>query len=198
MPGAQAGPVKTKVRITGGLLAAGALLLAGCGGEDGPSAQLPTSMPAPSSPAPSPEDIAADAALAALQNAVRVTDQASQDPTAQDWEPEIRRHLGDPAAFLAVQSVRDYATLGLRQEGDSVVTAEVAGVDLAAAEGPTVRITGCFDSTSTRVIDADAGTPVPPGTPPRFVWDVAVTHFPTQAGEPWLVTVLEPLTSQPC
>ncbi|MGX5657163.1 hypothetical protein ACWKWC_20480 [Geodermatophilus nigrescens] len=179
------------------------LLVAGCGGEPDPSTQPPTSTPAPSPqtwspPSLSPEEGAADAALMAFQDAVRVTDQANRDPAAQDWEPAIRRHLGDPAAVLAVQSVRDYAALGLRQEGDSVVTAEVTGIDLAAAEGPTVRITGCFDSQSTRVVDVDTGVPVAPDTPPRFVWNVAVTQFPTEVGEPWLVTVLEPLTSQPC
>ncbi len=184
-------------RRTGGLLVT-ALLLAGCGGDDSPSAQLPTSSPAPTPSAPGPEEAAADEALAAFQEAVRVTDDASQNPSAQDWEPVIRQHLGDPAAFLAVQSVRDYAALGLRQEGDSVVTAEVTGIDLAAAEGPTVRITGCFDSASTRLIDVATGTAVPPETPPRFVWNVAVTQYPTQAGAPWLVTVLEPLTGQPC
>jgi hypothetical protein len=129
---------------------------------------------------------------------VRVTDQASKNPAARDWEPEIRRHMGDPAAFLAVQLVRDYAALGLRQEGDSAVSAEVTGVDLDAQEGPTVRVTGCFDSQSTRVLDVETGQPVPPGTPPRFVWDVAVTQFEAEAGEPWLVTDLEPLTDQPC
>jgi hypothetical protein len=61
-----------------------------------------------------------------------------------------------------------------------------------------VRITGCFDSASTRLIDVATGTAVPPETPPRFVWNVAVTQYPTQAGAPWLVTVLEPLTGQPC
>jgi hypothetical protein len=153
-------------------------------------------MPTPETP--SPEDAAADGALAAFEDAVRVTDQASQDPASRDWEPEIRRHLGDPAALLAVQSVRDYAALGLRQEGTSAVSAAVSAVDLTAAEGPTVRITGCFDSGSTRVINTATGEAVPTGTPPRYTWDVAVTQFSGLAGQPWLVTELEPLTDQPC
>ena len=185
-------------RRTYGLLAGSLLVLGGCGGEDGSSAQLPTSSPAPTSEAPGPEDVAAEAALAAFRDALRVTDEARQDPAVRDWEPEIRQHMGDPAAFLAVQSVRDYAALGLRQEGGSAVTTEVDSVDLAAPEGATVRITGCFDSESRQVTDGGPGAPVPPGTPPRFVWNVAVTQFPTEVGEPWLVTVLEPLTSQPC
>jgi hypothetical protein len=185
-------------RRTYGLLAGSLLVLGGCGGEDGPSAQLPKSATAPTSQAPTPEEIATEAALAAFGDAIRVTDEARQSPAAQDWEPEIRRHMGDPAAFLAVQSVRDYAALGLRQEGDSVVTTVVSGVDMTAPGGPTVRIAGCFDSESRQVIEVQTGEPVPPGTPPRYVWDVAVTHFPAQAGEPWLVTVLEPLTDQPC
>jgi hypothetical protein len=67
------------VRRTGGLLVT-VLLLAGCGGDDGPSAQLPTSSPAPTPSAPGPEEAAADEALTAFQEAVRVTDQARQDP----------------------------------------------------------------------------------------------------------------------
>ncbi len=185
-------------RPTLGLLATGLLLLSGCGGEDGPSAQLPKSATAPTSQAPTPEAIATEAALAAFRDAVRVTDLASKDPAVRDWEPEIRRHLGDPAAFLAAQTVRDYAALGLRQEGDSAVTTVVDGVDLAAPEGPTVRITGCFDSQSTRLIAVETGQPVPPSTPPRYVWNVEVAHFAAQAGEPWLVTVLEPSTDRPC
>jgi hypothetical protein len=181
-----------------GLLAGSLLALGGCGGEDGPSAQLPMSSPTATSMAPSPEDVAAEAALAVFRDALRVTDQASKDPAARDWEPEIRQHMGDPAAFLATQTVRDYAALELRQEGDSAVTTEVDSVDLAAPEGPTVRITGCFDSQSTKLLDAETGQVVLPGTPPRYVWDVAVTQFAAEAGEPWLVTVLEPMTDQPC
>ncbi len=94
--------------------------------------------------------------------------------------------------------MRDYAALGLRQEGDSAVIAEVGTVELAAPEGPTVRITGCFDSTSRQVIDGATGQPVPPATPPTYTWDVTVTQFPAEAAQPWLVTVLEPRTDQPC
>jgi hypothetical protein len=188
----------TASRQVGIALCLGTLLLSGCGGEDGPSALPPTNSPTLTPETPSSEDIATETALAAFQEAVRVTDEASKDPTARDWEPEIRRHMGDPAAFLAAQTVRDYATLGLRQEGDSSVTAEVTSVDLTAPEGSTVRISGCFDSESTKLLDVETGLSVPPGTPPRYLWNVAVTQFAAEAGEPWLVTVLEPLTDQPC
>lgn len=129
---------------------------------------------------------------------VRVTDAAKQNPSAGDWEPEIRRYAGDPAALLAVTAVRDYASLGLRQEGDTSVDLEVTGVDLAALEGPTVKITGCYDSESTRVVKVESGDVVPPGTPPRFVWDITVTRYEAEPGSPWLVNQLEPLTDQPC
>jgi hypothetical protein len=39
---------------------------------------------------------------------------------------------------------------------------------------------------------------VPPGTPPRYVWDITVVQFVAEPGTPWLVATLEPLTDQPC
>ncbi|WP_166486490.1 hypothetical protein [Blastococcus saxobsidens] len=129
---------------------------------------------------------------------LRVTDAAKKDPGARDWEPEIRRFSGDPAALLAVTAVRDYAALGLRQEGDTAVDLEVTGVNLTAPEGPTVRITGCYDSESTRVVRVETGEVVPPGTPPRYVWDITVTRYEAEPGAPWLVNELDPLTDRPC
>ncbi|WP_233498859.1 hypothetical protein [Blastococcus sp. TF02A-26] len=150
------------------------------------------------SSAPTPEDEAAEAATAVVTEMLRVTDAAKRDPGARDWEPEIRRYAGDPAALLAVTAVRDYATIGLRQEGDTVVDLEVTTVDLASPEGPTVRITGCYDSQSTRVLNVETGEVVPPGTPPRYVWDITVTRYEAEPGSPWLVNQLDPLTDQPC
>ena len=115
-----------------------------------------------------------------------------------DWEPEIRRYAADPAAHLAVQSVRDYATLGIRQSGDTQIDLEVADVQLNAPEGPSVRITGCFDSRSTQVIDRDTGEAVPADTPPHYVWDTTVVRYESEPGAPWLVTTLDPLMEQPC
>ncbi|SNR79307.1 hypothetical protein SAMN06272737_1261 [Blastococcus mobilis] len=129
---------------------------------------------------------------------LRVTDAAKKAPAAKDWEPEIRRYAGDPAAFLAVTSVRDYATLGLRQEGDTAVELDVTAVELEASEGPTVRITGCYDAASTRVVKVETGEVVPPGTPPRYVWDITVTQYEAEPNSPWLVSVLDPLTTRPC
>jgi hypothetical protein len=129
---------------------------------------------------------------------LRVTDAAKKDPGARNWEPEIRRFAGDPAALLAVTAVRDYATIGLRQEGDTAVDLEVASVDLASPEGPTVKITGCYDSQSRRVAKVETGEVVPPGTPPRYVWDITVTRYEAEPGSPWLVSQLDPLTDRPC
>ena len=127
-----------------------------------------------------------------------MTDAASRDPGTRDWEQDIRRYAADPAAFLAVQSVRDLATLGLRQEGDSRVDVEVAAVDLEAPEGPTVRLTACYDSQSAQIVDIATGDVVPPGTPPRYVWDVSIIRYVEEPGEPWLVSTLDPLTDQTC
>lgn len=192
--------------------AAGLLLLllplAGCSASDAspdssPSAttssssRTPSSSPATST-APTPEEEAAEAATTVVNEMLRVTDAAKQDPGARDWEPEIRQFSGDPAALLAVTEVRDYATLGLRQEGDTAVDLDVTGVDLSAPEGPTVRITGCYDSQSTRLVKVETGELVPPGTPPRYIWDITVTRYQAEPGSPWLVNGLDPLTDRPC
>jgi hypothetical protein len=198
----------TTRRWTAGILLT-LLPLAGCtegeASSEGSSPSATTSSPArtPTTPpatsnAPTPEEEAAEAATTVVTEMLRVTDAAKKDPGARDWEPEIRRFAGDPAALLAVTAVRDYATIGLRQEGDTAVDLEVTGADLAAPEGPTVRITGCYDSQSTRVVNVETGEVVPPGTPPRYVWDITVTRYEAEPGSPWLVNQLDPLTDRPC
>ena len=195
-------------RWTAGLLLA-LLSVAGCtAGEASPEGASPgattssaartSTMPPAASTAPTPEEEAAAAATAAVTGMLGVFDAARKDPGVRDWDPEIRRFAGDPAALLAVTAVRDYATIGLRQEGDTAVVLEVTSVDLASPEGPTVTITGCYDSQSTRVVKVETGEVVPPGTPPRFVWDITVTRYVAEAGSPWLVNRLDPLTDRPC
>lgn len=194
-------------RVTGVLLPA-VLAFTGCTAEaespQGSSSSaatpsLPSAVPSATTSEPrSPDEQAAQSAIETFESLLQISDAASREPNARDWEPEIRRYAADPAAFLTVQSVRDYATLGLRQEGDSVVDLQVTGVDLSAPEGPTVRITGCYDSQSAQRINVATGEVVPPGTPPRYVWDIAVVQFVAEPGQPWLVTSLEPLTDRPC
>lgn len=177
------------------------LALAGCsGGETSPPATTSSATAAPTTTTapPTEEELAGEAATAAFAELLRVTDAARQDPGVRDWEPEIRQYAGDPAAYLAVQSVREYATLGLRQVGDSQVEVEVTSVDLAAPQGPTVAITGCYDSQSAQVVKADTGETVPPGTPPRYVWNISVVQYEAEPGEPWLVRTLDAQADQPC
>ncbi|UOY00026.1 hypothetical protein [Blastococcus sp. PRF04-17] len=150
------------------------------------------------SEAPTPEEEAAEAATQAFHGLLEISDAASREPNARDWEPEIRRYAADPAALVTVQSVREYATLGLRQEGDSAVDLRVTSVDLAAPEGPSVRITGCYDSQSAQTVNVETGEVVPPGTPPRYVWDITVVQYVAEPREPWLVTTLEPRPDEPC
>ena len=178
------------------------LALSGCsGGETPPRATTSSSAGArttTTAPPPTPEELAEAAATTAFHEFLRVTDAASQDPGLRDWEPEIRQYAGDPAAYLAAQAVRDYAVLSVRQVGDSQVDVELTSVDLAAPEGPTVAITGCYDSQSTQLVKTDTGELVPPGTPPRYVWDITVIQYLAEPGKPWLVSTLEPRTDQPC
>jgi len=146
---------------------------------------------------PTPEELAGEAALEALADMVAVQDAARRDPAGRDWEPEIRQVAGDPFASVAVASIRRYATGGIKQVGDSAVTAEVTDVDLTAVGGPTVLLKACFDNSASDVVRVDNGESIlSPDEPTRFVWNLTVTQ-PT-SGEPWLVTVLEPHPEQPC
>lgn len=149
-------------------------------------------------PSKTPEQLAGEAATTAFTELLRVSNAAREDPPSRDWEPEIRRYAADPAAYAAVQSVRSYATLGLKQVGDSKVGLQVTSVNLNAPGGPTVVLMGCYDSRSSRVVHADSGEPVPPGTPPRYVWDVTVIRYESQPGQPWLVRTLQPRTDRTC
>ncbi|GAB3364126.1 hypothetical protein [Modestobacter lapidis] len=174
--------------------------VAGCSSDAPSSASAPGARvsTSPTTEASTPEEAAAKAATPVLRELIQVSDAARQDPGARDWEPEIRRHAADPAAYLAVQSVREYATLGLRQNGNTQFDVKVTDVQLASPAGPSVKLTGCYDSGSTQVVDADTGAAVPPGTPDRYVWDVTVVQYQSEAGSPWLVTTLDPRTDQPC
>ena len=75
---------------------------------------------------------------------------------------------------------------------------QITNVNLSAPAGPTVAITGCFDSQSSHVVHAETGEPVPAGTPPRFVWEITVTQYQSEPNQPWLVNTLEPRTDRPC
>jgi hypothetical protein len=190
----------TAWRYWGGLLVLMLPTLAGCTQEKAAQGQTSaiTTTPSVSSQSPSPEEQATRAATTAVTEMLRVTDAAKHDPRSKDWEPDIRRYSGDPAALLAVKSVRDYATLGLRQEGNTVVDLNAMETDLASPKGPTVRITGCYDSQSTKVVKVTTGEAIPPATPPKYVWDITVTQYTSERGSPWLVNVLEPRTEQSC
>lgn len=183
-----------------------AVVACGGGGEQAPSAA--TSLPptaaatvtstAATTTAQSAEQAAAQAATTAFTELLRATNAARRDPLARDWEPEIRRYAADPAAYLAVQSVARYATLGLRQLGDSQVDVQVSRVDLGAPEGPSVVIAGCFDSQSSQVAKVDTGEVIPSGTPSLYLWDVTVIQYQAEPGQPWLVSTLQPRTDTPC
>lgn len=179
------------------------LALVGCSGggsaDPDPPVATPRSPASATSPAPSPEELAAEAAVEAVAAMVQVQDAAKRDPTGRDWEPEIRRVASDPFAAIAVESIRTYATGGIRQVGDSVVEPEVTGVDLAAVEGLTVLLIACYDSTGSDIVRVDNGESIlGPDEPRRFVWNLTVVNYESEPGEPWKVTVLEPLPDQPC
>jgi hypothetical protein len=181
------------------VLVATLLALGGCGHDQSPRPKAsPRTAASPVSKPQTPEELAANEATTAFEQMLRVTDTASQEPSSKDWEPVVRQYAADPAAYLSVQSIRDMATLGLRQEGNSQVDVKVSGVDLKAPEGPTVKIAGCYDGQSTRVVKAESGEVVPSGTPHRYVWDITVIQYVAEPGKPWLVRTLDPRTDQPC
>lgn len=178
------------------------LAVTGCNGSGGPEPYASsdvTSVAETTESTPTPEELAAEAALEAVAAMVEVQDAARRDPAGKDWEPEIRQVAADPYAAIAVDSIRTYATGGIRQVGDSVVEGEVTGVDLAAEAGPTVTVVACYDNTGSDVVRADNGESIlPPGELTRFVWNLTIVQYASTPGEPWLVAVLEPHPAQPC
>src|SRR3954447_8447561 len=162
-------------RWLSGVLVTALLPVAGCADDKASQEQASASATTLSvTSGATPEQLASRGATAAFEQMLHVKDAASRAPGIKDWESEIRRYTGDPAAFLAVKSVRDLATMGLRQEGDSRVDVKVTTVDLKAPEGPTVRLAGCYDSQSTQIVNAESGQAVPHGTPSRYLWDITV------------------------
>jgi len=185
------------------LLLAVAVLATACSPQaDTPSPTATSETTATTTQPPTPEELAGEAAMAAYNGMQQVTEAADRDPGAKDWEPEIRQFAGDPFAFLVVQSIRDFATRGIRQVGEVTVEAEVTAVDLASLEGPTVMITACIDRSESDLVYADTGESIrPPGAPaelPRVVSNVKVIHYEAEPGEPWLVSTVDTHPDQPC
>ena len=93
---------------------------------DVPAPTATSETTATTAPPPTPEELAADAAMTAFTELLRVTDAASQDPGAKDWEPEIRQYAGDPYAFgwTVSDSVRQRVPplVFQRDAGSSVVS----------------------------------------------------------------------------
>jgi hypothetical protein len=96
------------------LTAGTGLLLAACGTgtEIGP-----TPMTAPVQ-APSPQDQAGTAALAAYTDYWRVNDAAMADPAAKDWRPELEEVAQGQALESLLKDVENYASLTARTVGD--------------------------------------------------------------------------------
>ena len=191
--------IRRRAMPLAGIVALTLVASTGCsGGASNDAAPSSTALTTTAESQEKPDEAAKSAALDAFTDLLRVRDAAAQNPLAQDWEPEIRQHAADPAAYAAVESVRNYATLGLHQVGDSKIDLQVTDVDLDAAAGPTVAISGCYDSQASQVVRTDTGEPVAPGTPDRYLWSITVVQFRSESGQPWLVTDLDPNVEQPC
>lgn len=139
-----------------------------------------------------------EAATAAFNKFLTVTDQASEAPTVQDWAAAIRRVAADPAATASIQSVRDLAASGVRQSGTSQVALTIQSVQMNNPSGPTVSLSGCFDSASAHLVQDATGQVVPSGTPSHYVWAITVTQFSNEPGTPWLVRTLDPHVDESC
>lgn len=203
----------TRLGPTGSTALAFAILLAtaGCSDEETPpEATTPSATAVPTTAEPTttteppatPEEVATKAALVAFENSVQVGQSFRQAPGARNWEPEIRQFEDEEAAAVSVSVVGNLLEYGIRQVGTATVEPEVTGVDLAAAAGPTVNITACYDGSATGAVFADTGEPtLPEDGPPRlerYRWLVTVIQYEQQPGSPWLVSVVEPQTTTPC
>ncbi len=179
------------------LLAATTTACSGAGAETPDPPRPSTSSTAPStSPPPTPEEVAAEAALAVYEAAFELDDRIAQAPGSSEWGPQIREYSTGEAATKAVEAVDLYRELGIRQEGPASIDPEVTAVDLAASP-PTVAIRACYDDTTSDLVYAQTGVPIPqdPNELPRWWIQVTVIQVPT--GQ-WLVSSIEPQTEQAC
>ncbi|MGI8681356.1 MAG: hypothetical protein ACR2JO_04345 [Mycobacteriales bacterium] len=137
--------------------------------------------------------------MAAFEAWFDVGERMGQAPASRNWEPEIRKYSTDPAAAGVVQDMQDYVQYGIKQVGLSTVEPEVTAVELTAEPGPSVSVRACFDSTNSELVYAQTGLPITPTDAPaeleRFWWQVTVVR---EAGQPWLVSVLDPQIDRAC
>ena len=105
---------------------------------------------------------------------------------------------GDHECGVDETATADEPGVGVHQAGESKIDLKVTRVELDAPAGPTVDIVGCYDSAASQVVRTDTDEAVAPGTPPRFNWLITVVQYKSEAGQPWLVTNLDPQLDQPC
>jgi hypothetical protein len=175
-----------------GLVAALAVVLAGCTSGKDPASSLPSkSAPASASPTPVDPLVAAqqgriDDALARYEE-YREIDEKHQKAGTNGYE-DLALYLGDPDIHANEETKWQYITEhGYKMVGDrkpvvSVEDSKYEGDPLAdTISGHRVHLSVCVDGTGVEIVDAD-GKPVPvtnPG-PDKFIKKVLMQGQPSE------------------
>lgn len=171
-------------------IAALALLISSCGGQDDPVAQPTQSSAAPTTSAPtsssvvpvSAEDQAVTDATAAIGAFYATIDRVNSDPNS---DTAALQEVSTSDAYLAQERAAvQLKARGLTQIGDSrVVEASPFSVDLttdAAANPPrfpTVVMDTCLDVSGVNVVDAEGKSVVPASRPAQTTARLDLVHF---------------------
>lgn len=161
-----AGPVSVGSRlfgVTGVLVAALVVALAGCGSDDDGSPEPTAGSPAgavppataPASPVPvDPAAAAEQAVLDAYRGMWRAYQQAGQPPQADPDHPDLERYAGGDALGVLTDGLAGYREDGLVFNGEVVLSPEVT--DLSPANDPVeATVEDCADSSESQVVRAD-------------------------------------------
>lgn len=183
-------------RLGGVVVAAVAVMVAGCGGDSG-SSQLPTPRPeqeetTAAAPTVDPEHAAV---IAAYEQYVRVTNEA-----ANQGEPEfpgLSDVAAGPALAEAQNAIREYAENGRRYVGGrQVVAAAVTKLDVDAPQGePQAVLEACLDISDYVLTYVDNGEPVDVD---RGLEEFMVTAELYLVEDQWVVVAAEAHQETPC
>lgn len=156
-------------------IAAFALLISSCGGQDDPVAQPAPSSAAPTTSAPtsasvvpvSAEDQAVAEATEAVEALYAAVDRINADPNS-DPDPELREVSSGDAYLGQIRMAVQMKARGLTQIGNArVVDATPFSIDLMTDTAanppkfPTVVIDACLDVSDVNVVDAEGQSVVP-------------------------------------
>lgn len=146
----------------------------------------------------SPDDEAAQSALAAYESYWQISEQAGHSPRGKDWRLELAKAMADPALTDYVNEVANLASVPAHVVGRYGRAPKVTTVSLGRP--PRVVITDCLDATDVHLVSDKAGENGRnldnPDQPRRYEFEAQVVQYPDP--DRWLVQQVQPRLEKPC